>query len=58
MAETIRFNPRFTNADRPANRDAVPDWNDPAHKRYFPTDRRPFPCREGKKSGIVIHWTR
>lgn len=58
MAETIRFNPKFTNPKSPANKEAVADWNKASNKRYFPTSHAPLPTgdkRTGAKGGIVIH---
>lgn len=57
MAETIRFNPKFTNPNSPANPDALDFWNDPSNKHYFPTSHDPLPTGDEppKKPQIVIH---
>lgn len=57
MAETIRFNPEFTNPNSAANHDAVEFWNNPENKRYFPTCSTPLPTgdEQPQKARIVIH---
>lgn len=62
MAETIRFNPRFTNVHSPAtmDKDCIEFWNKSLHSNLFPTDTSPLPSpdEEAPSAGIVIHWNR